>query len=153
MDKKTRTINPILYWFETIFVDWWLLRLFAIIYTPTPKKLGQESRKRFESDLIPFLQDKKRYIPAGDKEYVNKDAFEEALMHAESQAVISSPLSMVGVFMLIIFVISPWLNIDSTELGAVFKSALIIFSLIGIRAYIRVRYHVYKMRRIVTNAD
>lgn len=153
MNKNTRTINPLLYWVETIFIDWWLLRIFAIFYSPAPKKFRGIVRKQAENDLIPFLQGKRTGVTTGEKNYVHAEAFEEALFVAESQAVTSSPLAMIGLIGILAFIINPMLNISSEGIGKYYLVALLAVAVYGIYSYIALRYNVYIMRRIVAGMN
>lgn len=147
---KPSLVNPILMFVERFLIDWWLLRVFSIMYKPVQKALRKEIKSVVSQDLVSFIKGK----PASSLEYkdYHRSAFEEGLYYAEVTAYKSNPLFWAGLSAgLLLFLIST----TSYEIGAgttYLYLSLSVLTVVGLVKYFKVRFAIYKMHRLVTDA-
>ncbi len=146
---KRGFVNPLLLAFEWLFVDWWLLRLFSIFYIPTNKHLKKYVKEKVEGDLVSFIKGGK--VSSGSAVSYSKDDFELALYYAEVAALKSSPLAYAALSLLMLMGMQ-LAGIPNEGSPAIAYNVLVFLSIVGVYKYLKVRFSVYKMRRILVDA-
>jgi len=151
MSTNVRLINPLLLAFERLCLDWWMLRVFSLLYTPPHAKMKTPLAKQFGFDIVRYAKGKKLLDSAKAVESVSKKDLEIILLYAETEAVTSSPIVLALISLLVSISMYAFMSVplQGNAIYAYLMLGLIFF--VGIQKYFSVRYNVYKMRRIVVD--
>lgn len=143
-NKLRMRFNPLLFLFESIFVDWWLFAIFSIMYVPMDRRFKKDAKDVLTVDTVAFCVGANKLNR--DSRVYSKESLEAAIMHVEAASAKSSPLffALISVCVLAYF---PSLD-DAPELSNVtmfFKLAIFVC----LWSYVKCRFNIYKMRRII----
>ncbi len=151
MTSYVRFINPLLLGFEKLFLDWWLLRVFSLLYTPPHEKLKSPVASQMSHDIVRFAKGEKILSNGMTPESVSKKDLEIVLLYAEMQAVTSSPIVMALISLLVSVSAYFFVGLPVAGNSLYLYLVLMLIFFIGIHKYFSVRFNVYKMRRIVVD--